>query len=124
MPMPLWFGHINKRVFNPSEIRKGIRPVLTHSGRTSAQTYRTPLEAYPVDDGYIFVLMYGPRADWVKNTLAAGTATLRIDGEHIDLESPRLITKETAWQQLPDTTKPPPKLLRITEYLQMNTCRP
>ena len=33
MPMPLWFGHVSKRLFNKSEIKKGIRPVLTHNRR-------------------------------------------------------------------------------------------
>ncbi len=45
MPMPLWFGQINKRVFNKMELKKGTRPVLTHVGRSSGTTYQTPLEA-------------------------------------------------------------------------------
>ncbi|MCD2106479.1 hypothetical protein O4214_16775 [Rhodococcus erythropolis] len=56
MPMPRWWGHVNKRVFNPRAISSGKRPVLTHVGRTSGTTYRTPLDAYPVDGGYVFIL--------------------------------------------------------------------
>ena len=65
--------------------------------------------------------MYGSEADWVKNTLAAGTARLRIGDDQFDLVSPRLVTKEVAWQQLPAGTKPPPKLFRVTEFLQVDT---
>ncbi len=123
MPMPLWFGHINKRVFNPSELRKGVRPVLTHVGRSSGSVYRVPLAAYPVEGGHNLILVYGSRADWVRNVLAAGTAGLRIDGEDVDLGSPRSVTEDVARQLLPATTKKPPNFLRITEFLQMDTCR-
>src|SRR3546814_20160772 len=59
MPMPRWWGHVNKRVFNPRAISSGKWPVLTHVGRTSGTTYRTPLDAYPVKGGYVFILVYG-----------------------------------------------------------------
>ncbi len=120
MPMPLWFGQINKRVFNKMELKKGTRPVLTHVGRSSGTTYQTPLEAYPVDGGYIFILVYGSRSDWVQNALAAGTASLRIEGAEHTLVAPRLVAKETAWELLPKTTKAPPKMLNVSEYLQMD----
>ena len=118
--MPRWLGQLNRRVFNPRELKEGVRPVLTHVGRSSGRVYQTPLEAHPVDGGYIFILMYGSDSDWVKNILAAGTARLSVNGAEIDLESPRLLTKDAAAQQLPSTTKAPPNFLRVTEYLQMS----
>lgn len=120
MPMPRWWTHINKRVFNPAELRRGKRPVLTHVGRTSGQTYRTPLDAHPVDGGYVFILVYGSRSDWVRNSLADGHARLTIDGEDIELTAPRLIDEHEAWQAIGDDVKRPPGLLRITEYLRMD----
>jgi len=123
MPMPKWWGHINKRVFNPGQIKKGVSPVLTHVGRASGKAFQTPLDAHPVDGGYIFILVYGSGSDWVKNIIAAGTASLRVKGEEISLESPRVITEEAAWELLPPTTKRPPRFLRISEYLQMDISR-
>ena len=120
MPIPMWVTQINKRVLNPLELRRGVRPVLTHVGRSSGKTYRTPLDAHPVDGGYIIIVMYGPDSDWVKNVLAAGTATLEIDGVEFELVSPRLVSKENAWQLLSTTSKAPPDYLRVTEYLQMD----
>ena len=76
MPLPRWLAQMNKRIFNPREIRRGIQPVLIHMGRSSARTYRTPLDAHPLGDGYLFIPLYGPRTDWVKNVLAAGSAPL------------------------------------------------
>ncbi|MFQ6398233.1 nitroreductase family deazaflavin-dependent oxidoreductase [Nocardia sp. KC 131] len=124
MPMPRWWGHINKRVFNPHAIAGGKWPVLTHIGRTSGATYRTPLEAHPVDGGYLFVLVYGSGADWVQNILIAGGAQLRIDGQEIELAAPRLLGKDEAFQALSDEATRPPKVLRITEFLRMDlaTC--
>lgn len=119
MPMPLWWGHVNKRVFNNREIEKGVRPVITHVGRSSGKTYHTPLDAHRVEDGYIFILVYGSECDWVTNIMASGSATLHKDGETIDLASPRVITKEAAWQQLSDTVKRPPRFLNVNEFLHM-----
>ena len=120
MPVPRWVAQVNKRVFNPMELRRGVRPVLTHVGRSSGKTYRTPLDAHPVDGGYIFILMYGSDSDCVQNVLAAGAATLDIDGNEFVLLSPRLVPTEDALQLLPRTTKAPPNFLRVTEYLQMS----
>jgi deazaflavin-dependent oxidoreductase (nitroreductase family) len=120
MPMPRWWGHVNKRVFNPRAIAGGKWPVLTHVGRASGATYRTPLDAYPVDGGYLFVLVYGSGSDWVRNVLAAGGARLRVDGREVGLAAPRLVGEEEAFQALPDDVTRPPRLLRITEFLRMD----
>ena len=120
MPMPLWWGQINKRVFNPRELKKGDRPVLTHVGRSSGKVYETPLDAHQADGGYIFILVYGSKSDWVQNILAAGSATLRKNGQDTQLTNPRLVTKDEAWQQVDPATKEPPGILRISEFLQMD----
>jgi deazaflavin-dependent oxidoreductase (nitroreductase family) len=120
MPMPRWWGHINKRVFNPRAIAGGRWPVLTHVGRTSGTTYRTPLDAHRVDGGYVFVLVYGSGSDWVQNVLAAGHARLQVDEREVELTAPRLIGEDEAFRALPGAVGRPPKLLRITEFLRMD----
>jgi deazaflavin-dependent oxidoreductase (nitroreductase family) len=121
--MPRWWTHINKRVFNPLELRRGERPVLTHVGRSSGAVYRTPLDAHPVDGGYVFVLVYSSRSDWVRNTLAAGRARLTVDGRDLELTAPRLITEEEAWRAIGEGVKRPPGFLHIDEYLRMDAER-
>ena len=120
MPMPRWWGQINKRVFNPRAIAGGKWPVLSHVGRTSGATYRTPLDAHPVDGGYVFVLVYGSSSDWVQNVLSAGRARLRVGGREVELESPRLVSEDEAFAALSDEVARPPRLLRITEFLRMD----
>lgn len=120
MPLPRWLAQINKRVFNPREIRRGIQPVLIHVGRSSGRTYRTPLDAHPLGDGYLFIPLYGPRTDWVKNVLAAGSARLSIRSEEIELESPRLVRRRDVWPLLPATTKTPPGISDESDLLRMD----
>ncbi|MGH7511276.1 MAG: hypothetical protein ACREMZ_17775, partial [Gemmatimonadales bacterium] len=55
----------------------GSRPVLIHVGRSSGKTYRTPLDAHPLPDGYLFIPLHGPSTDWVKNVLVAGRRAFR-----------------------------------------------
>lgn len=118
--MPRWWTQVNKRVFNPAELRRGVRPVLTHVGRSSGTSYRTPLDAHAVDGGYVFVLVYGSRSDWVRNTLAAGHARLTVEGRELALTAPRVIGADEAWEAIGEGPKRPPGWLRIGEYLRMD----
>lgn len=120
MPVPMWVAKINKRFFNPMEIKRGKSPVIIHDGRSSGKTYRTPIDAHAVEGGYIFILMYGSRSDWVQNILASGSAALSIDGDEVALGSPQLISEEVVWELLSDDVKKPPGFLNVTEYLQMD----
>lgn len=120
MPMPKWWGHVNKRVFNPRAVAGGKWPVLTHVGRTSGATFHTPLDAHPVDGGYLFILVYGSRSDWVQNILKAGSARLRVDGQEFELAAPRIVGPDEAFQALSDAVARPPKVLRIREFLRMD----
>lgn len=124
MPMALWWGQINKRVFNPSALRGDKWQVIHHVGRTSGREYRTPLEAVPVDGGYLMTLVYGSRSDWVQNVLAAGSAQLEIGGELVDVTDPEVIDAERAFALLPAGTKRPPKLLKIDEFLLVHPASP
>jgi len=120
MPMPRWWGHINKRVFNPHAIKSGKWAVLTHVGRSSGMPYRTPMEAHPVDGGYLVVLVYGSNSDWVRNVMAAGRAQLTVDGEELELTAPRVVGEAEAFAALAEEVKRPPKALRIKEFLRMD----
>lgn len=120
MPMPRWWGHLNKWVFNPRAVASGKYPVLIHVGRSSGATYRTPLDAHPVDGGYLFVLVYGSRSDWARNILASGSARLRVDRREVELAAPRLVGRDEAFKALPTGAARPPRLLRITEFLRMD----
>ena len=105
------------------EVRRGARPVLIHTGRSSGKTYRTPLDAHRLPDGYLFIPLYGPRTDWVKNVLAAQAAQLSIDGHEIELQSPRLVKKKDIWPMVPTTNKSYPGISSESELLRMDLRR-
>ena len=119
MAYPRWLAKLNKRVFNPRQLNKGTYPVVTHVGRRSGKTYRTPLDAYPTQTGYVLVARYGPKSDWVRNILAAGTATLRVGGDEHPLDSPRLVSQPEALGALV-SDEPPADFTKAEDFLLMD----
>jgi deazaflavin-dependent oxidoreductase (nitroreductase family) len=120
MPLPRWLAKVNRRVFNPIEVRKGKRPVVIHVGRSSGTAYHTPLDAHPTGGGYVLVVRYGPGSDWVRNIMAADTATLRVDGQEFRLDTPRLVSQREAVDQLDPAFEPGDDFFKADHYLLMN----
>jgi deazaflavin-dependent oxidoreductase (nitroreductase family) len=118
--MPLWWGQINKKLFNPRALQNGKWDVLTHVGRSSQETYRTPLAASEVDGTFVFIVVYGSKSDWVQNVLARGSAVLETGEEVVDLVDPRLIPGEVARPMVDGQVKLPPGFLNVNEFLQMD----
>jgi deazaflavin-dependent oxidoreductase (nitroreductase family) len=119
MPYPRWLARINKRVFNPREIRRGVYPVVRHEGRTSGKSYETPLDAYQTKSGYVLVARYGPESDWVRNILAIGTAKLRIGDKEHALVSPKLVSQKEALNALV-SAEPPAGFTKAEDFLLMD----
>lgn len=85
----------NKAVMNPRQMDTAGQPgswasLIHHVGRTSGRDYVTPVVTVPTDDGFWVALPYGTRADWVRNVLAAGGATIEHQGETDVVEHPEL----------------------------------
>jgi deazaflavin-dependent oxidoreductase (nitroreductase family) len=92
--------------------------VLTYPGRKTGRTYQTPLNVFRRGDVYLFLPTYGSEAQWVKNVLASGSASLETRGRIVPLVEPELITDPEL--------RPAPPLVRfverrvgVTQYLQM-----
>ena len=120
MPYPRWLAKVNKSVFNPREVMKGERPVVVHVGRRSGNVYQTPIDAHPSEGGYLLVVRYGPGSDWVRNVVAAGGASLRVDGEEINLDSPRLVSQEEAVDELAPRAAPGKDFFKAEHYLLLD----
>ena len=74
---------------------------LKHVGRRSGREYVTFLAAYPLGDGFIFALAYGPDVDWCRNIMASGTCTLTWKEHEYALEKPEIIPISEAWEAYP-----------------------
>jgi len=81
--------------------------VLTHVGRRSGRTYRTPVNVFRHEDGYVFFLTYGSEAQWVQNVLAAGSCSLETRGRVVRLDRPELVSDPSL--------APAPALVRLVE---------
>lgn len=83
---------LQRDVLNPRQLRRAGDPtapwaVIRHTGRKSGRLYETPVGAEPTEHGFVIPLPYDTRSDWVRNVLAAGTATLLVRGrEHVVTE--------------------------------------
>src|SRR6187200_1580594 len=90
------FRHIATRyadpILRPLASRAPFFGVITHRGRTSGRSYRTPINVFRQEDTYLFFLTYGSDVQWVKNVLAAGSCSLETRGKVVDLVQPELIT--------------------------------
>jgi deazaflavin-dependent oxidoreductase (nitroreductase family) len=97
---------MNRGVLNPRQLRTAWHSgawasVVHHVGRTSGTSYRTPVVAVPTADGFVVALPYGPRADWVRNVVAMGSATIDHDGRTIRVDQPELVPASYANRFLP-----------------------
>jgi len=84
------------RVMRPLALRSAGRKgnatsVIRHVGRRSGQTYQTPVVVARHDDSFLIALPYGERSDWLKNVLAAGSATITDDGRSYEVDRPEVI---------------------------------
>jgi deazaflavin-dependent oxidoreductase (nitroreductase family) len=93
----MWrFRHVVNRYVNPVTRPLARRlpsfAVLTHHGRKSGRSYRTPVNVFRRGDRYYFYLTYGSDVEWVKNVLATGSCAIETRGRIVELVEPELIT--------------------------------
>jgi len=117
MQYPRWYARFNKmatnKVVNLWAGRTKGMGILNHVGRTSGQTYRTPLVVFPLDrersarrdiaehGGVLVQVGYGPKTQWVLNATAAGGATMDYRGQVLELGPPITMPKPEAINLVP-----------------------
>jgi deazaflavin-dependent oxidoreductase (nitroreductase family) len=124
----MWrFRHVATRYINPvTRHVAGKLPtfgILTHTGRKSGRTYRTPINVFRRGDDYLLFLTYGSDVQWVKNVLAVGSCSLETRGQVVELVEPELITDPEL--------RPAPRVVRfverriagVTQYLRLRVAR-
>lgn len=114
----------NRSVTNPGMLRTAGSPgeqnaVICHVGRTSGRSYRTPVTTIPAGTGFLIALPYGTQADWLRNVLAAGSATIVTDGERFDVTDPRLVATADVADLLPASTRLALRVFKVGECLHL-----
>ena len=86
----------NRAVMNPRMMRTAGTPgayasVIRHVGRRTGRAYETPVVAEPAADGFVIALPYGTTANWVRNVMAAGSATVVEEGVTYQVDRPEIV---------------------------------
>ena len=75
--------------------------LLRHQGRRSGRPFTTPVVGLRVPGGFAIPMAFGEGADWYRNIVASGGATIRKDGREHDLVDPIAIDPQSATSPFP-----------------------
>jgi len=92
--------------------------VVTHVGRRSGRTYRTPVNVFARDESVIFALTYGRDAQWVKNVLAAGECELTTRGQRHRLTHPEVFRDERKRPAVP-IARPILRMVGTNDFMRL-----
>lgn len=126
MPIPRAVARMNRVGLN--RVTRRIAPwlpgfgVVTHRGRHSGRSYRTPVNVFRTADGYVVALTYGADSDWVKNVLAAGECELTTRGRTVRLVEPRLYRDERR-QGMPVVVRQVLTVASVADFLALRVVR-
>ena len=82
---------VNRKQLETAGTEGAWASVIHHVGRQSGTEYRTPIVAVPTGDQFVIALPYGTSPDWLKNVMAAGSATLDHDGSSYAVTQPTVV---------------------------------
>ncbi|HEY9265395.1 MAG TPA: nitroreductase [Mycobacterium sp.] len=119
----------NKHILNPAMMllagrRHWYAAVIRHTGRRSGRTHATPVVADRVADGFVIPLPYGTGVDWLRNSLAAGTATITVGGRTYDVVNPRILDGTEAAVQLPPPRRRIYRRFGIDRFVRYDVANP
>lgn len=125
MRLPDRLARFNRYVTNPIQrLWAGRLPgfgLVQHAGRRSGTTYRTPVNAYRLPDGFAVLLLYGPERDWVKNLRAAGKGSIVHRGRAYDITDPMVLPASQALDFLPKGPAAVARRLKVEYVLRLTT---
>ena len=112
---------VNRSVTNPRVMRTAgsaqtQTSVIAHVGRKSGRAYETPVDIISTTTGLLIALPYGTRVDWLRNVVAAGSATVLTHGDRVDVERPTIVATADVAALIPRRT------LRTLRLLGVNQC--
>jgi deazaflavin-dependent oxidoreductase (nitroreductase family) len=90
----IWF---TRTVMNPRQMKSAGKPgayasVIRCCGRKSGRPYETPVVPVPTNGGFVIALPYGSRANWLRNVLANGSATIVQEGHTYAVDQPEIVS--------------------------------
>ncbi len=119
----------SRAIINPRELQTAGSPgasasVVRHRGRKSGRAYETPVDAVPVEGAFLVALPYGSRANWLRNVLAGGSATILHQGVAHAVDRPELVPMHEVAAHFSPADQRGFRLLRIDECLRVRIVGP
>ncbi len=115
---------MTKRFINPRQVRTAGRAGTTTSivrnvGRRSGTVYETPVDVVAAGDGFLIALPYGTNAQWVRNVLASGSATILTDGQAHAVDRAELVPMAAVVEAFPEGDRRGFRLLKTDQCLRV-----
>ena len=111
---------ITNRVTSPFASRLPGFGLLTHIGRKSGRSYRTPVNVFRTPDGFMIALTYGQEAHWAQNVLAAGGCKLETRGHSYQLSAPTVV-HDPSRAKFPFPVRIILRIIGATDFLRLST---
>jgi deazaflavin-dependent oxidoreductase (nitroreductase family) len=123
-PVLDFIRRMNRSVTNPRVMRTAgtaatQTSVIAHVGRKSGRTYETPIDIIETPTGMLVALPYGTRADWVRNVLDAGSATVLTQGVRVEVNSPTVVAISDVAGSIPRGTMRMLRLFGVSQCLHL-----
>lgn len=93
--------------------------ILTHVGRKSGKVYRTPVNVFRVQHGFVVALTYSSESEWVKNVLAAGGCEVGTRRKKYQLVAPKVVHDPTR-RRFPIPVRMVLRIVGADEYMQLS----
>jgi hypothetical protein len=109
---------------NPAQMRTAGTPgayagIIRARGRVSGRLIETPVGIVATDDAFLIALPYGTRAQWLRNVLAAGEATLVHEGGTHAVDHPELIQTSTVAHLFSPSDQRLFRMMRVNDCLRL-----
>lgn len=117
----VWFS---KRFVNPRQMRTAGTPgsyasVVRNVGRSSGRTYETPVAIVAAADDFVIALPYGTRPNWLRNVLAAGSATIVHEGQTHAVDRPEVVPMAEVEACFPAADQRSHRMFRVDQCLRL-----
>jgi deazaflavin-dependent oxidoreductase (nitroreductase family) len=115
---------LSKRFMNPSQMRSAGTPgayagIIRHRGRVSGTAYETPVGIVADGDAFLVALPYGSRTQWLRNVLAAGSASIVHEGRTHRADMPTLVPMASIADRFSKTDQGLFRWLRVEDCLRL-----
>jgi deazaflavin-dependent oxidoreductase (nitroreductase family) len=97
--------------------------LLRHTGRRSGKRFETPVVAWKTRSGILVPIAWGTKADWYRNTVAAGGCDIRLRGRWYHCATPRVVARAEALAYLAEPMRTVVRLGPVRQFLLLTEAR-